>query len=176
MIIKNELGPYFFKECTKKKKVSQNFALREVPKNVIIGQRQLRYLLLAQLSRATGNGYGLGRILSCAIVKEDSYINSKFSNDWILKVSSKSSNHVSGFSTISSNKYWDSSFFRVPGVSWTFQFPGVLIDHPRFSSFNFKERCFSSTHQRKTTSNSMLCVTISNFNLFFVENSELTRT
>ena len=40
MMIKNELGPYFFKECTKNKKVSQNFALREVPKNVIIGQRQ----------------------------------------------------------------------------------------------------------------------------------------
>ena len=78
-----------------------------------------------------------------------------------------------------SNKYWDSSFFRVPGVSWTFQFPGVLIDHPRFSSFNFKERCFSSTHQRKTTSNSMLCVTISNFNLFFCRkfrvNSNMTK-
>ena len=37
---KNEFGPYFFKECKKRKKVSQNFALREVPKNVIIGQRQ----------------------------------------------------------------------------------------------------------------------------------------
>ena len=34
---KDELGPFFFKECTKNKKVSQNFALREVPKNVIIG-------------------------------------------------------------------------------------------------------------------------------------------
>ena len=29
---KNELGPYFFKEYKKKKKVSPNFALREVPK------------------------------------------------------------------------------------------------------------------------------------------------